>query len=448
MAQSKQHSNNGHSPKRPQKRDGAATSPKSSKVPTSTGDLKNDTVTLAARRDAKPADAASHSNTVSLNQSHSSNGAHSGSHGAHHGTYLTLGDIARLLNAEFIGDAETVITGVASLDNAGPGALAFVENDSRLQSALDSQAAALIVPSGSENALRENAAREERTKPAVLSGNPRLAFARVMEFFQPAAPPDKGVHPTAVIDPTAIIGENVTIREFCYIGRHVRIAEGTVIYPHVTIGDGAQIGENSVIFASVVVGHHVCIGARVRVHSGTVLGGDGFGYVIDEKGNHYKVPQVGTVIVEDDVEIGANVCIDRATMGATRVGSGSKIDNLVQIAHNVQIGRNCILCGQAGLSGSVEVGDGAILAGQAGSRDHVKIGKGAIVGAKSGVMDDVPDGEFVAGTPALPGRQRMKLEAAFRKMPDTSKTVRDLEKQVKALQEQMEALRAQIENAK
>ncbi len=409
-----------------------------------TEEITNDTLTLAARRGAAspnslPLDAPNSPNTVSLN--HSNGSANAAPNGSPHAVHLTLGDIARLLNAEFIGDAETVITSVASLDTAGPGALAFVEHDSRLQSALDSQAAALIVPPGSETALRNALLdTQARTKPAVISGNPRLAFARVMEFFQPAAPPEKGIHPTAIIDPTAIIGDNVTIREFCYVGRHARLAEGSVIYPHVTVGDGAQIGENCVVFASVVIGHHVCIGARVRIHSGTVLGGDGFGYVIDEKGNHYKVPQVGTVIIEDDVEIGANVCIDRATMGATRVGSGTKIDNLVQIAHNVQIGRNCILCGQSGLSGSVEVGDGAILAGQAGSRDHVKIGKGAIVGAKSGVMDDVPDGEFVAGTPALPGRQRMKLEAAFRKMPDTAKSVRDLEKQVKALQEQLDEL--------
>lgn len=401
-------------------------------VPDASELTSNDTLTLAARRGkasptSLPLDVPNSPNTVSLNHSN----------GSHHGVHLTLGDIARLLNAEFVGDAETVITSVASLDSAGPGALAFVEHDSRLQSALDSQAAALIVPPGSEMALRDP---QTRSKPAVIVGNPRLAFARVMEFFQPAAPPEQGVHPTAIIDPTAIIGDNVTIREFCYVGRHARIAEGTVIYPHVTVGDGAQIGENCVVFASVVIGHHVCIGSRVRIHSGTVLGGDGFGYVIDEKGSHYKVPQVGTVIIEDDVEIGANVCIDRATMGATRVGSGTKIDNLVQIAHNVQIGRNCILCGQSGLSGSVEVGDGAILAGQAGSRDHVKIGKGAIVGAKSGVMDDVPDGEFVAGTPALPGRQRMKLEDAFRKMPDTARSVRDLEKQVKALQAQIDEL--------
>ena len=350
---------------------------------------------------------------------------------------LTIGDIARLLDAPLFGDAATPITGVASLDDAGPGAIAFVEQDHRVSSALDGGAAALIVPVSSEAAVRA----AQSGKPVLLSGNPRLAFARVMEFFQPAPDPEPGISATAVIEPSAIIGKNVTVREFCYVGRHARLADNVVLHAHVTVGDGAQIGADSIIFPSVVIGHHISIGARVRVHSGTVLGGDGFGYVVDEKGSHYKVPQVGTVVVEDDVEIGANVAIDRATMGATRVGAGTKIDNLVQIAHNVQIGKNCIICGQVGLSGSVTIEDGAILAGQAGSRDHITIGKGAIVAAKSGVWDDVPPGEFVAGIPAINGRQRMKLEAAFRKLPESAKALRELEKQVRALQAQVDELR-------
>ena len=355
---------------------------------------------------------------------------------------LTIGDIARLLGAELVGDAETLITSVSSLDEAVPGAIVFVEHDHRVPSAMDSQAAALIVPASSEAEARE--AQIKTGKPVVFSGNPRLAFARVMEFFQLAPQPEVGIHPSAIIDPTAIIGQNVTIREFCYVGRHARIADGATIYPHVTVGDGAQIGEGTVLFPSVVIGHHVSIGARVRVHSGTVIGGDGFGYVPDEKGRHHKVPQVGTVIIEDDVEMGANVTVDRATMGATRIGAGTKIDNLVQIAHNVQIGRNCILCGQVGLSGSVVVEDNAILAGQVGSRDHVRIGKGAIVGAKAGIMNDVPPGEFYIGAPAVPNRQRMKMEAAFVKLPETARTVRDLEKQVKALQDQLAAIQKQL----
>jgi len=352
--------------------------------------------------------------------------------------HMTIGDIARLLDAELVGDAMTLITGVASLDSAVPGAIAFIENEGLLKTALDSDAAAIIAPTTMADEVRH--AERKGGKPAVLTGNPRLAFAKVMEYLQPAALPEAGIHPTAIVEPDAHVGEGVTIREFCYVGHHAHLGDGVILYPHVIVGDGAQIGNATILYPSVVIGHHVQIHERVRIHSGSVLGGDGFGYVLDERGKHHKVPQVGTVIVEDDVEIGANVCIDRATMGATRVGAGSKIDNLVQVAHNVQIGRNCILCGQVGLSGSVIVEDGAVLAGQVGARDHVRIGKGAIVGAKGGIMNDIPDGEFVAGIPAIPMRQRLKMEAAWRKLPDMQRDMKDLEKQVKALQEQLEAL--------
>ncbi|MDQ3815792.1 MAG: UDP-3-O-(3-hydroxymyristoyl)glucosamine N-acyltransferase [Armatimonadota bacterium] len=353
--------------------------------------------------------------------------------------HMTIGDIARLLDAELVGDAQTLITGVASLDNAAPGMISFIEHEGLLNTALTSSAAALIAPSTMAEEMRH--VEQKVGKPAVLTGNPRLAFARVMEYLQPTARPEPGIDPTAIVEPDAHIGEGVTIREFCYVGHHAHIGDGVILYPHVYVGDGAQICAGTILYPSVVIGHHVQVGERVRIHSGSVLGCDGFGYVLDERGQHHKVPQVGTVIIEDDVEIGANVCIDRATMGATRIGAGTKIDNLVQIAHNVQVGRNCILCGQVGLSGSVVVEDSAILAGQVGARDHVKIGKGVIVGAKGGVMNDIPDGEFVVGLPALPNRQRMKLEAAFRRMPDTQREVRDLEKQVKALQEQLDALK-------
>jgi UDP-3-O-[3-hydroxymyristoyl] glucosamine N-acyltransferase len=188
-----------------------------------------------------------------------------------------------------------------------------------------------------------------------------------------------------------------------------------------------------------VLNHHVHLGQRVRIHSGSVLGGDGFGYVMDE-GKHHKVPQVGTVIIEDDVEIGANVCIDRATIGATRVGTGTKIDNLVQIAHNVQVGRNCIVCAQVGLSGSVIVEDNVVMAGQVGVANHMKIGKGAVLGAKSGIMTNVDASAFVLGSPAVPQRDFMKREAVARKLPEAMRTLRALEKQVQALQTQIDAL--------
>jgi UDP-3-O-[3-hydroxymyristoyl] glucosamine N-acyltransferase len=350
---------------------------------------------------------------------------------------VTLGDIAKLLGAELVGDAQTLITSVASLDSTSPGSISFIENEGLFNAAMDSQASAIIAPDSLSAKMR----RSERkgSKPTVLTGNPRLAFAKVMEYLQPLVMPEPGIHPTAVVEPSAYIGEGVTVGAFCYVGHHAHIGDGTVLYPHVVIGDGAQIGGASILYPSVVINHHVHIGQRVRIHSGSVLGGDGFGYVMDN-GVHHKVPQVGTVIVEDDVEIGANVTIDRATMGATRVGAGTKIDNLVQVAHNVQIGRNCIVCGQVGLSGSCVIEDDVVMAGQVGLRDHIKIGKGAILGAKSGIMNDIGAGEFVIGSPAVSHRDYMKMEAAARKLPETTRSLRRLERQVQELQQQIEAL--------
>jgi UDP-3-O-[3-hydroxymyristoyl] glucosamine N-acyltransferase len=351
---------------------------------------------------------------------------------------MTVGEIARLLDAQVLGDPATLITGVAGLDATAPGTISFIEDEKLLAVAMSSSAAAIIAPESMWDTLEPEVTRpaqrgEKGRKPMVFTGNPRLAFAKVMEFMQPVSLPEKGVHPTAIIEKDAHIGVGVTIREGCYVGHHAHIGDGAILYPHVVVGDGAQIGDATVLFPSVVLYHHVHIGKRVRIHSGTVIGGDGFGYVSDGK-EHHKVPQVGTVIIEDDVEIGANVTIDRATMGATRIGEGTKIDNLVQIAHNVQIGRNCILCGQVGLSGSVVVEDDVVMAGQAGLRDHVKIGKGAILGAKAGIMSDVKAGEFVLGAPALPQREYMKTEAASRKLPEMARTLRRLERMVEDLQ--------------
>ena len=355
---------------------------------------------------------------------------------------VTVGDIAKLLGADLVGDAQTLITGVSGLDGALPGTIAFIENEGLLKTALDSSASAIIGPSS----LADKVGVSERKKglqgkPAVLTGNPRLAFAKVMEYLQPLDLPEGGIHPTAIIEPDAHIGEGVTIREFCYVGHQAHIGDGVVLYPHVVVGNGAQIGNASVLNSSVVINHHVHIGERVRIHSSSVIGGDGFGYVLDN-GKHHKVPQIGTVIIEDDVEIGANVCIDRAMLGATRVGSGTKIDNLVQVGHNVQIGKNCILCALVGISGSVIIEDNVVIAGQVGLRDHVRVGKGAVLGAQCGVINNIGVGDFVLGSPAIPQREFMKQQASMKKLPDGIRTLRQMEKQLKALQEQLDALKA------
>ena len=366
---------------------------------------------------------------------HASHNGHNSANGAAHRT--TAGDIAQLLGAELIGDAQTLITSVAGIESALPGSILFVENEALLQSAYDSAAAAIIASLGVAGELH---LVEKNNKPTILTGNPRLAFAKVMEYFQPKPERVAGVHASALVEDDALIGQNVTIGAGCVVGQRVHIGDNVILYPNVVVSDGAQIGDDCVLHASVVIGHHVNIGKRVLVHPGSVLGSEGFGYVLDN-GRHHKVPQLGTVVIEDDVEIGANVCIDRATIGATRIGEGTKIDNLVQIAHNVQIGKNCILCGQVGISGSVIVEDGVIMAGQAGLADHVKIGKGAILGAKTGIMGNVPSGDVVMGSPAMSQRDFLKREAAARKLPETMRAFRLLEKQVQELQEEMKALK-------
>jgi UDP-3-O-[3-hydroxymyristoyl] glucosamine N-acyltransferase len=383
---------------------------------------------------------------------HASNGhnGHGSSNGHNCATVLnrptarqvTVGDIAKLLGAELVGDARTLISGVSGLDSAMPGTISFIENENLLATALGSSASAIIAPASIGEKVRgAQKMGDLQGKPAVLTGNPRLAFAKVMEYLQPLDLPEPGIHPTAIVEKDAHIGEGVTIREFAYVGHHAHIGDGAVIYPHVVVGNGAQIGNATILYPSVVINHHVHVGERVRIHSGSVIGGDGFGYVLDN-GKHHKVPQIGTVIIEDDVEIGANVCIDRAMLGATRVGAGTKIDNLAQIAHNVQIGRNVIICALVGLSGSVVVEDDVVLAGQVGARDHVKIGKGAIIGAQSGVMNDIPAGGFMLGSPAVAHRDFMKMEASARKLPEALRTLRQLERQVREMQETIEQFTA------
>jgi UDP-3-O-[3-hydroxymyristoyl] glucosamine N-acyltransferase len=229
---------------------------------------------------------------TSSNGHHTNGASHGPNSGSSHGARsmlhgitrrATIGDIAAFLNAELVGNAETLVTGVAGIESAEPGAILFVENERLLKAALDSSAAAIIAPSSVAAKVRR--AQRSGGKPAVLTGNPRLAFARVMEYFQPLLKPEPGIHPTAIIEPDAHIGEGVTIREFCYIGHFAHIGDGTVIYPHCVVGDGAQIDCETILYPSVVINHHVHIGKRVRVHSGSVLGGDGFGYVMDN-GNH------------------------------------------------------------------------------------------------------------------------------------------------------------------
>jgi UDP-3-O-[3-hydroxymyristoyl] glucosamine N-acyltransferase len=320
---------------------------------------------------------------------------------------LTVRSIQAHIGATLSGDAEAVIVGVNALEAAQPGELTFAESHKYLAQVRQSRASAVIV-SPTFPAI------EGRTLLRV--DNPRLAFVSVMYLFQRKPAASTGIHRQAVVAPDAELGEGVTIRECAVIRSLARIGPGTMIESGAHIGEGVSIGEHCFIGPNVVVMQGSQIGNRVIIHGGTVIGADGFGYVWTE-GRHLKIPQLGRVIIEDDVELGANVCVDRATFGSTIIRRGTKVDNLVQIAHNDVVGEDVIIAGQVGLAGSVQVGDRAMFGGQAGVADHITIGDDTRFGAATTVFKDVPSGEAMWGTPARPLRRVKRELAALALLP-------------------------------
>jgi UDP-3-O-[3-hydroxymyristoyl] glucosamine N-acyltransferase len=337
---------------------------------------------------------------------------------------LTLKEVADKLGGEAVGPDSLIIAGASSYESAGDTDLTFADNPRLLPAVERSRAAAVLVPRTVESSV----------KPIIRIDNPRLAFAQALELFWPRRVPEPGVHPTAVIGADVHIGREVHVGANAVVGDNVRLGDNVELHPLTYVGDEVEIGDGTIIYPRVSVYHRVRIGKHCIIHSGSVIGADGFGFVRDEAGSHIKVPQVGTVIIEDDVEIGANCAIDRATTDATIIGRGTKMDNLVQVGHNCKVGANCIICGQVGLSGSVEIGDGSVLAGQAGIADHITIGAGVTVCAQAGVIGDLPDGAFVSGYPAAPHREKLKAEAALRKLPDALYELRALRRRIEALE--------------
>jgi UDP-3-O-[3-hydroxymyristoyl] glucosamine N-acyltransferase len=337
---------------------------------------------------------------------------------------VTLETVAKAIDGEVVGDGSIEITGVAGIREAREGDLTFLANP-RYEPYLDQTRASAVI-------VAEN--HRTTTKALIRNPNPYLAFLKAVCLFRgEEARPAPGIHPSAVVaegaavDPTAWIGPHVVIESGAAIGARALVHAGGYV------GAGAAIGDDARLYPRVTVAEGCVIGARVIVHSGTVIGSDGFGFVRD--GDHYrKLPQIGNVVVEDDVEIGANVTIDRAAMGSTRIGRGSKIDNLVQIAHNVQIGEHCIIVAQVGISGSTEVGANAVIAGQVGIVGHIEIGAGAQIGAKSGVSKSVKPGEKVFGYPALPVGQAKRIEASLRHLPELFQSVRALRRRLDELE--------------
>jgi UDP-3-O-[3-hydroxymyristoyl] glucosamine N-acyltransferase len=330
---------------------------------------------------------------------------------------FTASELADHLQGRVIGDASVVLTGFAPADTARPGDLTFAENESFLARAETSAAAAVLV-----------AAEMPSTKTLIRVANARIAYARVLPLFFPEPAFAPGVHPTAVVAAGVPVPATAHLGPYVVVGERVRLGERVVLETGVCLGADCQIGNDSHLFPRVTLYAGAQVGQRVRIHAGTVIGSDGYGYVFDN-GVHRKVPQVGTVIVQDDVEIGANVTIDRGALGSTVVGRGTKIDNLVQIGHNVVLGEHCLLVAQVGIAGSTRVGNLVTMAGQVGVAGHLKIGDRVVVAAQSGVMNDIPAGEKWLGAPARPATQMKRLLLATERLPDLLKRVAELERQ-------------------
>ncbi len=330
---------------------------------------------------------------------------------------FTAAEIARHLEGEVLGDSSVELTGFAPADNCRRGDLTFAENATYFARAEESEASAILVGQGSSSAK----------KVLIRVASPRVSFARVLPLFFPTPTFTPGAHPSAIIAKSAQIDASAHIGPHCIIGDRARIGPRTVLENGISVGADCELGEDVHLFPRVTLYPRCRLGNRVSIHAGTVIGADGFGYVLDQ-GAHRKVPQIGDVIVHDDVEIGANVTIDRGALGSTVIGKGAKIDNLVQIGHNVVVGEHCIIIAQVGIAGSTKLGEFATLAGQVGIAGHLNIGARAIVAAQAGVMHDVPGGEKWFGTPAQPNRQTKRIHLAMQRLPELLRRVAALEK--------------------
>lgn len=337
---------------------------------------------------------------------------------------MKLPKLAELTGARLEGTTEDIeITGAAGLDEAGEGHVTFLANPKYTPRVNTTRASAIY--------LSEDAATDRQI--AILRvKDPYLAYTRALRLFYPEPEFQPFIHPSAAIDPTAQLATgSVAIGAHAVIGRNVRIDEGVTIHPNVTIYDDVTIGSGSVIHSGVAVRERTVIGKRVIIHNNSVIGCDGFGYAKDEERHWLKIPQAGRVVIDDDVEIGAGTTIDRASVGESRIGRGSKIDNLVQIGHSCTVGEDSLLCAQVGLAGSSHIGSRVILAGQAGVAGHLTIGDDVVLTAKSATSHDIPPGKVISGIPAFDNRDWLRSTAAFRRLGDIQRTVRELERRMK-----------------
>jgi UDP-3-O-[3-hydroxymyristoyl] glucosamine N-acyltransferase len=335
---------------------------------------------------------------------------------------FTAAQIAEHIQGEVVGDASTPLNGLAPAAVARPGDLTFAETPEYLTSAEASQASAVLVTKEITSA----------NKVLIRVASPRIAMAKLLPIFFPPDAYPQGIHPSAVIHETATVEPTAHIGPNCVVGARASIGARTVLMGGNHVGRDVKIGTDGCLFPNVVIYPLGQIGNRVHIHAGSVIGSDGFGYVLDA-GQHRKLQHIGNVIIGDDVEIGSNTSIDRGALGSTMIGAGTKVDNLVHVAHNVVIGRNCVVMGQVGFAGSTTLGDYCVIASQSGIAGHLKLGNQVTVGAKSGVMRDIEDGGRVLGMPALPDKETKRQVIAMQKLPELLKRMRNLEAEVQQL---------------
>lgn len=340
---------------------------------------------------------------------------------------MTLAEIAERLDCRLEGDGSIEIARVAGLSDAGPGDITFLANPKYVQAAQRTQASAIIL-AGDAPAVPCSILR---------SAHPYRTFAQALALLGRDERPAAGVHPTAAVAPDARLGRGVSIGPFAVVGAGAEIGDRVVLHAHVVVGPGARIGSDTLVHPRVSIRDRSVIGARVIIQDGAVIGSDGYGFVTDADGEHHKIPQQSVVVIEDDVEVGANTTIDRPAVGETRIGRGTKIDNLVQIAHGVHVGEQTLLAAQVGIAGSTRIGRQVMLAGQVGVAGHVELGDGVKATAQTGIPGSIEAGTLVSGYPAIPNRDWLKASAVFRHLPD-------LRKRVQALAERLERLESRL----
>jgi UDP-3-O-[3-hydroxymyristoyl] glucosamine N-acyltransferase len=342
---------------------------------------------------------------------------------------LKLQEIAAQLECRLEGDGDLEIHRITGIEDAGAGDLTFFANPK--------YSAALKVTQASAVILGEQA--EAAPCSMLRTRHPYLAFAKAVALFADTWRPAAGVHRLALVEEGVVIAPDASIGPFTVVGEGARIGARTILFPHVVVGRGAELGDDCIVHARVSIRERVRIGHRVVLQDGAVIGSDGFGFARTPDGHHHKIPQVGGVVIEDDVEVGANTSIDRPAVGETHVGAGTKIDNLVQVAHGVTIGRNVLLASQVGIAGSTTLEDNVTLAGQVGVAGHLTVGKNVVATAQSGIPNSVDAGSFISGYPAIDNRDWLKASAIFRKLPELKKTIGDLERRIAELEARLDA---------